>query len=118
MSSCESNAIDFTALDCLGQCQYLYNQYIALMTGNSTPIRVRYKDMWTEVRNPTSGDMDRIRELYITLWSNCPEAQCELPDLSKGAQVRRGPPATGIFHDVRDHQTHRLYPYASSRKRY
>ncbi len=53
--------------------------------------------MWVEYRGNYAGDMDRLRNLYMTLRQQCPEALSALPDLSPAYRVQRGPPV-GLDH--------------------
>lgn len=81
---------------CYADVKSLYDAYLALLSGKQR-IRVRYNDMWTEYRQTTAGDMDRLRELYQTLRLQCPDALANLPDLNPAMRVRRGP-AVGVIY--------------------
>jgi len=74
---------------CVQQCRDLYDAYSRALTGGQV-IRVRYADNWKEFRPNSAGDMDRLSDLYMTLWRQCPEAQATLPSLD-GKSLRRGP---------------------------
>lgn len=79
----------FSGRPCLDQCRDLYDAYVKGLTGGQL-IRIRYADNWKEFRPSSPGDMDRLRDLYMTLWRQCPEAQAALPSLDQKG-VRRGP---------------------------
>ncbi len=83
-------------MTCLEDCQNLYTAYLQMLQGK-TKVRVRYNDMWVEYRGNYAGDMDRLRNLYMTLRQQCPEALSALPDLSPAYRVQRGPPV-GLDH--------------------
>ena len=78
-------------MSCFDDCKALYDAYLKMLAGQSK-VEVRYNDMWVQYRANTAGDMDRLRMLYSTLRQQCPQALCELPDLSPALRVRRGPP--------------------------
>lgn len=80
-----------SSLDCYEQCRRLYDAYGRMLSGEQV-VQVRYADNWKEFRANTAGDMDRLRDLYMTLWRQCPTAQANLPSLDPRS-LRRGPPA-------------------------
>lgn len=85
-----------TDAPCFAAVKTLHDAYITLLSGK-TRVRVRYNDMWTEYRAATAGDVDRLREAYMTLRQQCPQAMAELPDLNTAYRVKRGP-AVGVIY--------------------
>jgi hypothetical protein len=81
--------IDFTKLDCVGQATSLLNAYTKALTGGQR-IQVRHDTYWTSYKPNTPAEMTMLRNLYQLIRAQCPAA-ANLPDLSPGMRVRRGP---------------------------
>lgn len=81
---------------CHEQCRDLYDAYVALLSGSQRQ-EVQYQDQRVEFHQPTASDRDQLRQLYMSVYNACPDAQCDpgLPDLSK-PHVDRGGPAHAL----------------------
>ena len=76
---------------CAGKLRMVLDAYEAAISGG-TRIQVRFQERWTEYQK---SDAMELRNYYMTLWAQCPDAaRYGLPDLT--SSVRRGPPARGV----------------------
>lgn len=93
MSAPNVLSLDFTQLDCVGQCNALLNAYVKGLTGGQR-IQVRSGEHWVEYRANRQNDMLALQQLYRIIKGQCPAA-ANLPDLSPGLRAQRGP-AIGV----------------------
>lgn len=82
-----------SAASCYDTLQGILQAYTNLLAGN-TRVVLRFGERWSEYQR---GNADGLKQLYMTLYTQCPAAaQAGLPNLAAGSRVRRGPPAQGI----------------------
>lgn len=86
-----AHTVDWSQMSCLDSCRNLYNAILAATTSGRR-VRVAYDNYQVEYK---PEDYGQLRELYMTLRAQCPEALAQLPNLQPGARVRRGPPLWG-----------------------
>lgn len=80
-------------LTCAQTLQMLFQAYVNATVGEQ-PVSFRFDRRETTF---VKADPNKIRDLYTTLYNQCPEASLTgLPVLTAGRKVRRGPPVQGV----------------------
>lgn len=88
--------VSFSGLSCLDQCKALLDAYTNALIGKQR-IRIQYDNYYVEYRQSNPGDLDQLRNLYMQMRMNCPDAMACLPDINPARRVRRGPAAFGTI---------------------
>lgn len=73
-------------VNCRDTLLQLFQAYTDLLAGARA--RVRFGTRWSEYH---MGNADGLRMLYQQIYAQCPDRH-GLPNLAKGAAMRRGPP--------------------------
>ena len=96
MSQIRTPKLDFSRMDCVEQCRSLLDAYNRMLSGGQRT-EIRHGDYWTIYRANKPADMATLRNLYMTMRVQCPQAMHLLPDISPSARVVRGPGARLII---------------------
>jgi hypothetical protein len=96
MSQIRTPRLDFGQADCVTNCRNLLEAYNRMLSGGQRT-EVRHGDYWVIYRANKPADMTALRNLYMAMRTQCPEAMHLLPDISPSARVVRGPGARLII---------------------